>query len=223
VLVLALEEYEVNASSLHSPFIGIDISSTDETLRSVSIKKILETLEIAEKLGCTHVIVHPSQLKYDTEEDYHSAKRLLARSIEELAKEADGEGLILAVENMLVNPEGLRVGTTVAEIRECLEPLPVTNVGICLDTGHTNHNGLQVSKETRDAGDLLIDLHVNDNDGSGDQHKVPGDGTIDWESFMTALKETGYDGMFTMEIHGRDQPVETLENSYKAALKLLKY
>ena len=47
VLVLALEEYEVNASSLHSPFIGIDISSIDDTLRSVSIKKILETLEIA--------------------------------------------------------------------------------------------------------------------------------------------------------------------------------
>jgi len=222
-LVSALEDYGLEASSLHAPFTGLDISSTSEELRSLSIKRTLDTIEIAEKLGCKHIIVHPSSGKYGKIEDYRSAQILLARSTDKLARKAEEKGLTLALENMLVNRDGLRVGTTVAELRECAESLPATNVGICLDTGHTNYNGLEVSTETRDAGDFLTDLHVNDNDGSGDQHRVPGDGTINWQSFMRALKETAYNGMFMMEIYGEDQATRTLEKSYKAASRLLGY
>jgi len=223
VLVLALEEYDLDASSLHAPFTGLDISSTNQELRSLSINKILDTIETAEKLDCKHVIVHPSSGKYDITEDHHNAQTLLARSTEKLAKKADEKGLTLALENMLASREGLRVGTTVAELRECLESLPAANVGICLDTGHAHYNGLEVSNETKNAGNFLTDLHVDDNDRSGDQHKVPGEGTINWQSFMRALKDTAYSGTFMLEICGEDQPRKILEHSYKAASRLLDY
>ena len=223
MLVSAVKEYGLDVSSLHAPFTGLDISSTNEELRSLSIKKILDTFETAEKLDCKHVIVHPSSGKYDRIEDYHDAVTLLARSTEKLAKKADEKDLTLALENMLASRDGLRVGTTVAELTECLESLPATNAGICLDTGHAHYNGLDVSMETRDAGDFLTDLHVNDNDRSGDQHKVLGEGTINWQSFMRALKDTTYSGTFTLEIYSEDQATKTLENSYKAASKLLDY
>jgi len=124
---------------------------------------------------------------------------------------------------MLASRDGLRVGTKVAELTECLESLPAKNVGICLDTGHAHYNGLEVSDETRNAGDFLTDLHVNDNDRSGDQHKVPGEGTINWQSFMRALRGTAYSGTFMLEICGEDQPRKILEHSYKAASRLLGY
>lgn len=223
LLVSAVKEYGLDASSLHAPFTGLDISSINEELRSLSVKKILNTFEAAEKLDCKHVVIHPSSAKYDRIGDYHAAETLLARSAEKLAKKAHEKDLTLALENMLASRDGLRVGTTVAELKKCLESLPATNVGICLDTGHAHYNGLDVSNETRDAGDFLIDLHVDDNDRSGDQHKVPGEGTINWQSFMRALKDKTYSGIFTLEIYGEDQATKTLENSYKAASELLDY
>ncbi len=222
-LIRSLKDYGLEACSLHAPFAGLDISSIDEDTRKLSVKKILNTMEIAERLGCRHIVIHPGSAKYDRMEDYHNARKLLAASIVELAGKADEGRLALAVENMLVGSEGSRVGTTVAELAECLESVQVENVGICLDTGHAHYNGLEVSKETENAGDFLTALHVNDNDRSGDQHRVPGEGTINCQSFLRALKETAYKGVFMMEIYGEDEAAKTLEDSYRAASRLLGY
>jgi sugar phosphate isomerase/epimerase len=44
--------------------------------------------------------------------------------------------------------------------------------------------------------------HISDNDGSGDQHRTPGNGSIDWKAVMRALREAEYDGLFNLEIPG---------------------
>ena len=180
-------------------------------------------MKTAEKLSCSHMILHPGSGRYKERKDFNKAKKLLAISVQELAKNAYKKGVVLSLENMLAYSDVQRVGTNVTELRQIIESLPVENVGICLDTGHAHFNRLDVSKETRDADSLLIDLHVNDNDSSGDQHRVPGGGTIKWLSFMKALREIKYSGIFTLEIYGGENAIRKLEDSYKEALKLLDY
>lgn len=215
-----LENNGLEAFSIHAPFTGLDVSSIDDRLRKRSVEQILDAMDTAEKLRCKHIIVHPGSAKYERS-SYDKARRLLAKSAEELATVAEARGLTLALENMLTSKDGLRVGTRVGELREVIESLSIENLGICLDTGHAHYNGLDVSRETKNAGDLLIDLHVNDNDGTKDQHKVPGEGTINWPSFTEALWGTKYRGIFTLEIYGEDEVPKRLEKSYKAASRLL--
>ena len=73
--------------------------------------------------------------------------------------------------------------------------------GICWDTGHGNLNKLDQAAAVRRMGKRLKALHVNDNKGQRDEHILPYHGTIEWEAFMKALGEVGYEGDFTYEIH----------------------
>ena len=84
-----------------------------------------------------------------------------------------------------------------------IERVGSKQLGICLDTGHLN---LTV-KGHRDfilkAGARLKALHIADNDGVTDQHRMPFNyGTVDFYEVVRALREIGYEGIFNLEISG---------------------
>ena len=56
----------------------------------------------------------------------------------------------------------------------------------------------------RTLGSRIVCLHLNDNNTLFDQHKPPMTGLIDWKDVLSALKETGYEGIYNMEL-GFDQ------------------
>ena len=71
---------------------------------------------------------------------------------------------------------------------------------VCLDTGHANFCGESPADAVRMLGhEYLGALHVHDNNGIADQHRTPGEGTIDWEAFSNALADIGFDGCFSYE------------------------
>ena len=81
------------------------------------------------------------------------------------------------------------------------------NFKVCLDTGHALVSGEQPGEAVRLFGkEYLRTLHVHDNDGTGDYHKLPGDGIGDWVDFGKALNEIGFDGALSLEtmVHPRD-------------------
>ncbi|MCM0020423.1 MAG: sugar phosphate isomerase/epimerase, partial [Tagaea sp.] len=49
-------------------------------------------------------------------------------------------------------------------------------------------------------GKHIVHLHVSDNDGVTNVHWRPGMGKIDWVAMFRALKETGYDGVVSVEL-----------------------
>lgn len=76
---------------------------------------------------------------------------------------------------------------------------------VCMDTGHTNKSlrfpGQPTPAEMiRRLGKNIEILHLHDNDCMTDQHKVPRSGNIDWKDVMAALRETGYNGVYNMEL-----------------------
>ena len=71
---------------------------------------------------------------------------------------------------------------------------------VCLDTGHANFCGEKPADAVRLVGkEYLGSLHVHDNNGKADEHKTPGNGTIDWEDFSDALAEIGFEGCVNFE------------------------
>jgi len=85
---------------------------------------------------------------------------------------------------------------------EMLERFDAPRLGMCYDSGHGNIDrslGRGVEMLAR-FGHRLKALHLNDNDGSGDQHRLPFDGTIDWPPLMKQIAQTGYAGPTTLEL-----------------------
>lgn len=74
---------------------------------------------------------------------------------------------------------------------------------VCVDTGHTNmtvrYGEPSVGDVIRRLGDRVEVLHLHDNAGIKDQHKIPMTGIIDWADVFAALGEIGYDGWYNLE------------------------
>jgi sugar phosphate isomerase/epimerase len=75
-------------------------------------------------------------------------------------------------------------------------------------------------------GDRLGALHLQDNDGTADQHIMPFDGNIPWDETMARLRKTGYNGALTLECNATEKeaarysPEEYLAECMKRALRL---
>jgi len=70
--------------------------------------------------------------------------------------------------------------------------------GFCYDSGHNNCR-MPAGDLLKKFGSRLMALHLHDNDGSGDQHLLPFDGTIDWPDTMKRIAGTGYKGALALE------------------------
>ncbi|MBQ9922667.1 MAG: sugar phosphate isomerase/epimerase [Clostridia bacterium] len=99
----------------------------------------------------------------------------------------------------------------------------------CMDTGHTN-KAMRFDNPTsgnaiRMIGESLIALHLHDNNGLTDQHKIPLTGSIDWKDVFDALDEIGYNGVYNLEISldcfGKGIEIETAEYAVKVMRNFL--
>lgn len=110
----------------------------------------------------------------------------------------------------------------------CADPSNRNSLCVCMDTGHTNKAARfghsKPGELIRRLGSAIEILHLNDNDGVLDQHKIPFTGTIDWEDVFSALEEIGYKGVYNMELHldafGRDIDMQRETGAF--AVKVLR-
>jgi sugar phosphate isomerase/epimerase len=74
--------------------------------------------------------------------------------------------------------------------------------GAAWDVGHANMDGIDHYTEIMTMGKNLKALHIHDNDGKKDLHTAPFLGTLNFDSLMRGLIDSGYDGYFTLEADG---------------------
>jgi sugar phosphate isomerase/epimerase len=195
-----------------------DIAQPDAQRRAEDFKWLLAHFSLAKKLGAENVVVHPGQgAGLATRED---ARMTFAGNVEgfkKLCAEAGKLGLKIGVENLFDSKslKGFRrFGALPGELMELLEAVAAPNLGITFDSSHANVQRLDLAEALREFGSKLLCTHISDNDGSGDQHRVPGSGSIDWKATMAALKEIGYNGIFNLEVPGErhgDDALQTLK------------
>ncbi len=72
------------------------------------------------------------------------------------------------------------------------------NIDICLDCNHflqeTPQNAVSV------LGKAIKTTHISDYDFIDERHVLPKKGKIDWNAFIGALEQIGYDGIFNYEV-----------------------
>ena len=116
-------------------------------------------------------------------------------------------------------------------VRRVRETSPAADaLCVCVDTGHTNlavkMGYPAVGDVIRQLGSLVEVLHLHDNNGIKDQHKIVGTGIIDWKDTLAALDEIGYSGYYNLETmlkhFGEDFEIEEAEFSVKVLAHYLK-
>lgn len=101
----------------------------------------------------------------------------------------------------------------------------------CIDTGHINlavkHNQPNPGDFIRKMGKRVSCLHLHDNDGYIDQHRMICAGTLNWINVFNALNEIGYEGTYNSETSfdtiSRTFMVETAEFTVKLIKEFLSY
>jgi sugar phosphate isomerase/epimerase len=84
-----------------------------------------------------------------------------------------------------------------------------------MDFGHAFLGG-DVPDAIETAAEHLIATHVHDNHGRADDHLVPYQGSIDWDSALVTMQKIGYEGLYLMELANTSSPTAVLEEARRA-------
>lgn len=155
------------------------------------------SIRTAGALGAKYMVLHP--IYHDEEHrDIHDVDIFIRENTEavmpwlELAEKC---GIIILSEN-------LQYGAS-ADPRNLSALESAINspcFGWCFDVGHAHCSGFELDV-LRECANPPRSLHIHDNDGNGDDHLIPGDGTVDWNKFTNILTDIGYMGDCVMEAH----------------------
>jgi sugar phosphate isomerase/epimerase len=210
-----LDEYDLKLNDLHATA-GREkcwVSSL-EYERQAGVELIKNRIEMAARLETDVIVIHPSNTP-DEPDSREKHRDSLLRSLDDLQTFAKSHGVRLALENVMYTPFFVNLG---------LDTYGPDYIGICYDSGHGNllkSSGLDWLEPRKER---LIALHLHDNDGTSDQHKIPFTGIVDWDRLTRIIAESPYNKAVNLEcsIHKTGLAMETdfLVKSLEAAKKI---
>jgi sugar phosphate isomerase/epimerase len=178
--------------SVHAPFMDLSPGAVDSKVREVTIKRFMDVLDYSGLLEPGVVVFHSGydKWKYDQRVDIW-----LERSLETwgpINEKAAGLGIKIAIENIFEDePESLRL---------LMEKMNSGNFGVCFDTGHFNlFSSVSLTEWIEAVKPYIIELHLHDNNGSGDDHLAIGDGIFDFRILFRLLEDINC--VYTIEAH----------------------
>lgn len=194
----------VELHSMHSPIYmsnefksggaPLNIVDMDKPRRIEAMDEIKRAVEVAEQMPFRFLVQHIGKSdEYDDPRKFEWAMS----GIEHLRAFCRQLGVTLLVEN---TPNDL---ATPEKLKELLKALHYPDLGVCFDTGHA-HMTSSVHQAFGVLEPYIRSTHVHDNKRERDAHLWPGDGTIDWNETMQALRAVPQMPALLMEIEGEE-------------------
>jgi sugar phosphate isomerase/epimerase len=191
-----LESFDLDYS-LHAPSRGVNIASLLEPIRRASVEVTGQCFGIAAEVNAD-VIVHPGYFAWTEERD--QAVSQLGASLRDLSRLSEEHSVNFFVENMgnwnyffLRTPDELDL---------------IGEIGFALDVGHAHLN--RCLDEFLECP--IRHIHLHDNDGTDDTHAPVGDGTIDFNAVMKAVRSNGATKIVEVDtLEGVQKSIQVLE------------
>jgi len=184
-----------------------------EYQRLAGVELVQNRITMAARLGAEVVIIHvPSSAGEEVRQAMLGPVR---QSLEAVLPFAKRHGVRVAIENM--ESDDFWMLTTL------LNEYDADVLGLCYDSGHGNIDGRGLDNLEK-VKDRLIALHLHDNDGTDDQHKIPFTGTVDWERLARLIAASPYSSCLNLEVviqnSGFKDEAEFLRQSREAGNEL---
>ena len=169
-------------------FMDLNLAAPDPDERALMVARCEEHLRLSGRLGVRNAVLHSGWLKKGEPGPAEVIETAMEASVAQLVPACAETGVRLAVENTM----GPHFGTAIADLVRLADSADPRHIGICYDSSHGNASGFDAREAVTECGEHLFCLHLSDNDGSGDQHRLPYEGTVDWPGLVTGLPEVGY-------------------------------
>lgn len=190
------DKYGITLWSMHLPFKvhgGIPHEIANPELAEISVEDNKRLIRKGAEIGIRNFVLHPSNNVPDGERSLWMD--VCKRSLSELADFATECGAVIALENMTHTC----LGNTIDEFEELVTSHPA--IRVCFDTNHLLYES--PCDFIRRFKDRIVTLHVSDCNLEVEQHKLPGEGKIDFQAIITALREIDYRGPWLYEVSYR--------------------
>jgi len=189
--------------SLHGPFWDLCAGSPDPLVRQVTRLRLHQFFDMVSIFEPVQVVCHTG---YDPRhhDDWRHFLEVSLDTWEPLLERAEMTEVPLLLENVWELGPQLHQGL--------FARLPSSYFGFCLDVGHQHSfSRTPLLDWLQSLGDHLREIHIHDNDGSGDLHLPVGQGTIDFDSLFRYIKERDQTPLLTLEPHREPHLGESLQ------------
>src|SRR5437899_105450 len=179
-------------NDFHSGGQQVNIVDPEKRQRIEAMDEIKRAIEVAEYAPFRFLIQHIG--KKDEYDDPRKFENALS-AIEHLRAFARPLGVSLLLENI---PNDL---STPERLKEFIRLLRYEDLGVCFDVGHA-HLMSSVHQAFSVLEGRIRSTHIHDNMRDKDSHLCPGEGNIDWDQTMQALRAAPGAPALLLEIEG---------------------
>lgn len=197
--------YDMPVLSVHAPCLLI----SQRVWGSDPIAKLDRSVQAAERLGATTVVVHPP---------FRWQRRYAEGFSDQVAALEERSDVLVAVENMFpfradrffgsgqtsierMRRRGGNPGAGVSAFAPSYDPLDGGHAHYTLDLSHTATAGTDALEMAARMGDGLVHLHLCDGNGAAtDEHLVPGRGSQPTVEVCEMLAGGGFTGQVVLEV-----------------------
>ncbi len=208
--------------ALHAPIVegyargawgaAISNATADAVRRVFALKETETALKVASRVPYDVLVVHLGQPDDQQPPPNDNQRDAVRRSLEVLDALAGAHGVTLALE---IIPNALSHAQRLVDL---IDDLELEHSGICLDFGHANLVDDVVDAIEVTAGHLVT-THVHDNRGRADDHLVPFEGRIDWDTALFTMRKIGYEGTWMFELSNPGDAGEVLRKAQRACAR----
>jgi len=217
----SLQEYGLMLHSMHSPTqrdlapgresgFPISISDAERVRRLDAVDEVKRALEVAERIPFRYLIQHIGHSRQAADGRSFDAA---FNSLEHLSVFAKHRGVTIALEN---TPGEFG---SASSLQQFIKETHLKDLRFCFDIGHAHiEGGVAASLDAMQG--RIVTTHLHDNHGEKDEHLLPGEGTIDWDSAARTLRANPEELPFVLELKEKAAGDPSLDKVREAFEKL---
>ncbi len=173
-----------------------------------AVAQLHSWLALARHLRFRYLVVHGG-----TSDDRQAGLNLMCDVLGEVADDYAAADVTLCIENHYAweYADCHELFGVADELAELFGRVRSPGLGFCLDYGHSHMTG-NTHELLQAVGHRLVYTHLADNMGEHDDHLAFGEGTVPWLEVLTATRDIGYRGPFTVEFPVRDGHLKPLHH-----------
>jgi len=189
--------------TVHAPFHEIFLGAPDRLVREAAVARMERAFTAASLFRPESIVVHFNYEERRFGFIYDEWLANIVPNLRHFGEKARRMGAFLAVENVYEeNPRAMK------EVLPMLRDVPVYQ---CLDTGHVSafsRTGLKAW--LKQMGPFIRQMHLHDNDGTGDTHGPVGSGSVDFGLVKDFIARAPVKPLVTLEPHSEEDIWKTL-------------
>ena len=191
--------------SVHGLFFDLSIASIDDDIREISIKRYLQSLEVAKTIGAKTIVYHTgceATIKHKKFQNTYSEDSI--KFWKKYINAYENAKITAVQENVSEN--------TYESILNIVNSVNSPYLKASLDTGHVNvHSNKKIIHWLEGYGQSLKHMHIHNNYGDDDSHLSLLKGTIDFDEVFEKIKKMMINPIMVLEIFTIEDLYESVE------------